>query len=131
MAGGELRQMRIDLKEALREHRLVDHSALLTMERVALVATELASNALKHGRPPAVVRLLRADGHFILDVADQDRNDLPEVNLSEDSAEGGRGLYIARSLAAEICWYATEHGKHVWVSFLIDPALAHDGDSNA
>lgn len=120
--------MRVDLQEALRVHRLVDHAVPLTTERVALVATELASNALKHGRPPAVVRLLRAGGHFILDVADQDRDNVPEVNAGDDTSEGGRGLHIARALGTEICWYLTGDGKHVWVSFPIDPARAENGD---
>jgi serine/threonine-protein kinase RsbW len=126
-AGGELRQMRADLREVLRTHRLADHSASQVAERAVLVVTELASNALRHGRPPAVVRLLRADGCFIVDVADQDRENVPEPATGGHTDDGGRGLLIARSMAGEVCWYTTEDAKHIWASFLTEPAVDRDG----
>jgi serine/threonine-protein kinase RsbW len=115
-----LRRLRADLKEALRRHRLGSPEVA---EQVGLVATELAGNALRHGRPPAVVRLLRAHGCFILDVADQDLDSTPKL-ANAHHGDGGHGLRIARSLSTEICWYATELHKHVWASF---PAPAGAG----
>jgi hypothetical protein len=41
-------------------------------ERLMIAATELAGNALRHGKPPTIVALLRADGHLIIDVTDND-----------------------------------------------------------
>ena len=90
-AGGELRQMRADLREALCAHRLADHSASPVAERASLVVTELTSNALRHARAPAVVRLLRADGRFTLNVADQDRENLPEPAVAGHTDNGGEG----------------------------------------
>jgi anti-sigma regulatory factor (Ser/Thr protein kinase) len=101
--------MRIELREALKAHRLAAHTASPVAERAALVATELAGNALRHGRSPAVVRLLRVDSRFILDVADQDRESIPEPAAGAHTDHGGRGLHIARSLAGELSWYTTEH----------------------
>jgi anti-sigma regulatory factor (Ser/Thr protein kinase) len=127
VAGGELRHLRAELREVLREHRLAGRSVSPVAERAALVVTELTSNALRHGRPPAVVRLLLADDCFVLDVADEDRASLPEPAAAEYTDDGGRGLHIARSLAKEVCWYTTEHAKHIWASFPFDPALDQDG----
>jgi hypothetical protein len=121
--GDELRRLRTDVRTALLVFRLVDRELLHELpERVVLVATELAGNALRHGRPPAVVRLLRADGHFILDVADHDPATAPKLAAVHDANGGGRGLHIARSLSLEVCWYATEVAKHVWASFPMNPA---------
>jgi serine/threonine-protein kinase RsbW len=122
-SGDELRQLRADLHQALHAHGLAGAGAgSETPERVVLVASELVSNALRHGRPPAVVRLLRADGHVILEVADRDPGGVPRLidpgPLDAQQADGGgRGLQIASSLALEVGWYATAAAKHVWASF--------------
>jgi serine/threonine-protein kinase RsbW len=129
-AGDALRQMRIELRAALRAHRLAARSVSPVAERAALVATELAGNALRHGRSPAVVRLLRVDSRFILDVADQDRESIPEPAAGAHTDHGGRGLHIARSLARELGWYTTEHAKHVWVSFPADAITGQDVADN-
>jgi serine/threonine-protein kinase RsbW len=125
-AGAALRQMRIELHEALRAHRLTTQAPSPVAERAALVVTELAGNALRHGRPPAVVRLLRVEGGFILDVADQDRENIPAPAAGAHTDHGGRGLLIARSLAGELGWYTTEHAKHIWARFPADPETDHD-----
>lgn len=126
VAGGDqLRPLRADLDEALRSHELVDREVLDEVsERMVLVATELASNALRHGLPPVVVRLLRADGYLIIDVADRNRDDVPRLADARQVQGGGRGLLIVRSLSAELCWYATDLAKHVWASFPMHPAKA-------
>ncbi|AGZ41771.1 ATP-binding protein [Actinoplanes friuliensis] len=110
-SGDELRSMRSGL------HLLVGTGDL--GERIVLVATELASNAIRHGRLPADVRLLRGDGEFILDVADSDLTGVPLLANAHHADSGGRGLQIARTLAGELCWYATDTDKHVWASFPI------------
>jgi len=86
-------------------------------EKVVLVASELATNALRHGLPPTVVRLLRADRGFILDVVDHDPTVVPDPAEEEPGDEGGRGLRIARRLALDVGWYATPSTKHVWARF--------------
>jgi anti-sigma regulatory factor (Ser/Thr protein kinase) len=86
-------------------------------EKVALVASELATNALRHGLPPTVVRLLRSDEAFVLDVADHDTGVIPQPEDEESDSEGGRGLQIARRLALDVGWYAADTTKHVWAQF--------------
>jgi two-component sensor histidine kinase len=116
--GDELRRLRADLHQALLEYRLVEQDPPEEgAGPVVLVATELASNALRHGLPPAHVRLLRADGRFFLEVADRDLQSVPALAQAHHAVGGGRGLHIVRSLALEVCWYATERSKHVWASF--------------
>jgi hypothetical protein len=86
-------------------------------EKVVLVASELAANALRHGLPPTVVRLLRAGRGFILDVVDHDPTVEPHPAEEDARDEGGRGLQIARRLALDVGWYATPSTKHVWARF--------------
>ncbi|GAA3348991.1 hypothetical protein GCM10020358_69520 [Amorphoplanes nipponensis] len=121
--GDELRPLRLGLGAALPAHRLVPRGAPgETVERVILVATELASNALRHGSPPAVVRLLRGADAFFVDVADHDPAGAPRLAGVHQAGVGGRGLHIARTLSAELCWYATATTKHIWASFPLPPA---------
>jgi len=121
-SGADLRPLRLRLGAALLAHRLVgpdepDGAA----DRVILVATELASNALRHGSPPAIVRLLRAAGEFLIDVADHDLAGAPKLAHVHDAGVGGRGLHIAGTLSREMCWYVTERTKHIWASFPTTP----------
>jgi len=117
-SGTELRPLRVGLRAALLAHRLVDAGEPDEMvDRVILVATELASNALRHGAPPAIVRLLRGAGEFVVDVADHDLAGAPRLAHVHEAGVGGRGLHIVRTLALDMCWYVTERTKHIWVSF--------------
>jgi anti-sigma regulatory factor (Ser/Thr protein kinase) len=95
--------------------------------RLALVVTELATNALRHAESHAHVRLSRGDGAWLVEVLDH-RPDLP-VAVPEARAlgEGGHGLLIVSRLASALGWYAAEGAKHVWA--LVDddrPAAAPD-----
>jgi len=121
--GDELRPLRLGLRDALSAHRLVDPAVTDEVtDRVVLVATELASNALRHGHPPAVVRLLRCDSRFLVDVADHDVAGVPQLAGIHLAGVGGRGLHIVRTLALDLCWYATTTTKHIWASFPVTDA---------
>jgi len=114
----ELRLLRTNLHEALTGHPMVAGESLDDIpEHMVLVATELATNGIRHGRPPTVVRLLCTDDEFVLDVADHDLENLPELVDTRPVHAGGRGLLIARSFSLEVGWYATEQTKHIWASF--------------
>jgi two-component sensor histidine kinase len=90
-------------------------------ERLVIVATELAGNALRYSRPPTVVALLRADGHLVLDVVDNEPRTAPVVEHRTPGA-GGLGLQLTEQLADQVGWYATEAAKHVWATFSITAA---------
>ncbi|MFC7529607.1 ATP-binding protein [Actinoplanes sp. GCM10030250] len=86
-------------------------------DRIAVVATELATNALRHGSPPAVVRLMQLDRRLIIDVADHDLEAEPRFDVERPPGSGGLGLMLARSFAVDVGWYRSEDSKHVWASF--------------
>lgn len=89
-----------------------------TAQSMGLVATELAGNALRHGRPPVVVRLLGDDDCYILDVSDHGVHDHPRpVTDRQDFVAGGRGLLICLAVAEQVCWYVTATTKHIWAAF--------------
>jgi len=110
---GDLRGLRAELRTA------VDVAAAGpdVTDRVTVVANELATNALRHGLPPTVVRLLREGDRLIIDVSDRDREAEPRVATNRPLGAGGLGLQLARRFAIDVGWYATELAKHVWASF--------------
>lgn len=86
-------------------------------DRVVLVASELATNALVHGCAPATVRLCGDRHDFLLDVLDHDVATTPHMAVGRAPGEGGFGLQIARHLSEEVGWYTTGSTKHVWATF--------------
>lgn len=114
----QLRDLRVGLIEALNSHTPSAREDLADIpDRMILVATELATNAIKHGIPPTIVRLLRTHDEFVLDVADHDLATVPELAHTRPINAGGRGLHIANAFALEVGWYATENTKHIWAAF--------------
>jgi serine/threonine-protein kinase RsbW len=118
-SGDDLRTLRAALSEALESPLPASLDDL--PERVALVATELATNALQHGLPPTTVRLLRHDDCFFVDVADHAPDSLPHVIATNLTDQRGRGMAIARSMALQVGWYISAQVKHVWASFPAAP----------
>ncbi|BBH65856.1 hypothetical protein ACTI_25410 [Actinoplanes sp. OR16] len=82
-----------------------------------MVATELATNALRHGRPPAEVRLLRVASLLVVDACDHDPDAEPQFDTERPLGQGGLGLLLARTFALEVGWYRDGSSKHVWASF--------------
>ena len=114
----DLRGLRASLRDALNRHGLVQGEDLDEVPHlVVLVATELASNALRHGRPPTIVTLLTTDDRFLLDVADHDVSSVPELTDISPTDSGGRGQFLAQSVTLDVAWYATGKTKNIWASF--------------
>ncbi|MFB4308356.1 ATP-binding protein [Actinomadura sp. GTD37] len=67
-----------------------------------LIVSELVTNALLHGQPPIVVRVVRdeADGRPVIEVEDSGGG-LPCVQPESESAISGRGLLLVAALAEE------------------------------
>lgn len=87
--------------------------------RIVLVASELVTNALRHGRPPVTVRLLRDGEGATLDVVDR-LPDIPPVVAGErPPGTGGFGLLLAGRAAHDVGWWRCgDSEKHVWARFL-------------
>ena len=116
----ELGRLRRELSQALLESH-PEHAAAhgeLT-EGMVLVCSELATNAIKHGRPPTVVRLM-SDGIYVLDVMDHDPVSIPAIARGRRAGEGGFGLVLTDMLAARVGWYSGDETKHIWASFPVD-----------
>src|SRR3954469_4111640 len=111
----ELRLLRASLRQALAGQPMPDGGVLDTVpEKMAIVATELAANAMAHARPPTTVRLFRTETTFILDVADSDPWVIPRFTDERRLRAGGLGLHMARKLSADLGWYVADETKHVW-----------------
>ncbi len=117
----QLRTLRGDLREQLSASApdLTGQGAPPT-DTVVLVTSELATNALAHGRPPAQVRLGLDGTHVLVVVSDGDPSHAPFLAEGRAPGDGGFGLQIARRLSAEIGWWSDEAGKHVWATFVAD-----------
>jgi serine/threonine-protein kinase RsbW len=114
----QLRDLRAGLIEALNARAPTARADLADVpERMVLVVTELATNAIKHGIPPTIVRLLRTRDEFVLDVADHDLTTVPQLANTRPLNAGGRGLHLANAFALEVGWYASETTKHIWAAF--------------
>lgn len=111
----ELRRLRADLRTAVAGSSQRAPGDLA--ERMAVVATELATNALRHGLPPTEVRLLRDHDRLIIDVADHDLAAAPVLDEDRPLGAGGLGLQLTREFAVDVGWYIGDATKHVWAGF--------------
>lgn len=115
---------------------------------VALVVSELVTNALRHALPSDVARdpnvppvrlqLARCTTRLVCAVRDPSRES-PMAGEAEDSAESGRGLFLVESFSDSWGWHPaqapgapgpsrTPQGKVVWAVFLLtdtDEAADH------
>jgi serine/threonine-protein kinase RsbW len=115
---GELKLLRASLYRAITGREFPKHAQLDDVpEKLVLVATELATNALRHGLPPTIVKLGRADHRFILDVADHEPQVPPALADDRAPGEGGLGLQLAKKLTLDLGWYVKDGTKHVWAEF--------------
>jgi two-component sensor histidine kinase len=122
----DLSGIRRELRAAVR-HRPWPTSDEADLERLLLIVEELASNGLRHGRPPVRVVVTADSTGCLLDVSDAAADRPPALARDRDPAAGGLGLPMVARLSARHGW--TVHGdrKHVWAR--ID-ATAAPGPSN-
>ncbi|MGW4194224.1 ATP-binding protein [Streptomyces sp. NPDC005004] len=129
--------------EAVREARRFTRATLESWdvgersEDIALVVSELVTNALRHALPgdaadgnadgtpgssPVRLHLMRWPGRLVCAVRDPS-HDTPVARESDDfSAESGRGLFLVDSFADGWGWHplaGSLNGKMVWALFLL------------
>ena len=92
-------------------------------DAAALLATELAANAVVHANTDFEVRIPERVEVFRVEVV----NDVPEMlaALKEPSVEGGRGLHIVDALST--CWGSEVRGAEKVVWFELGTSR-HDSD---
>ncbi|MFI2205048.1 SpoIIE family protein phosphatase [Streptomyces sp. NPDC020192] len=77
-----------------------------------LILSELVTNAIRYGRGPIGVRLLR-DRALICEVSDGSTTS-PHLRYAASTDEGGRGLFLVAQLADRWGTRYTPHGKVIW-----------------
>ncbi|WP_258055771.1 SpoIIE family protein phosphatase/ATP-binding protein [Streptomyces sp. Ru62] len=77
-----------------------------------LILSELVTNAIRYGRGPIGVRLLR-DRTLICEVSDRSTTS-PHLRYAASTDEGGRGLFLVAQLAGRWGTRYTPHGKVIW-----------------
>lgn len=88
-------------------------------EAAELLATELVSNALRHTKGPAALRLRWARRVLRIGVWDADATPpMPPLRIADPDAEEGRGLALIESCSDGWGWYplatSGDTGKYVW-----------------
>ncbi|MFF5231006.1 ATP-binding protein [Dactylosporangium sp. NPDC000521] len=83
-----------------------------------MVGHELVANALRHGMPPAVLRLLRRDGAVLIEVSDASPA-LPRIaEIDNETSTSGRGMFIVSRLARSWGVRPQPIGKIVWAELV-------------
>jgi anti-sigma regulatory factor (Ser/Thr protein kinase) len=84
--------------------------AVFTME---LVISELVTNAIRHGRQPVRLRLIRDDASLFCEVSDGS-SAAPHLRRARVWDEGGRGLLLVAQLTDRWGTRHTATGKIIW-----------------
>ncbi|MER7877449.1 SpoIIE family protein phosphatase [Streptomyces solisilvae] len=77
-----------------------------------LLVSELVGNAIRHGKGPFGLRLLRGDG-LICEVSDTSPT-TPRIRHASETDEGGRGLQLIAALSQRWGTRYTAEGKCIW-----------------
>lgn len=101
--------------------RLVEHFVAERMldvgHALCVIASELVTNAVLHGREPVELSLNYVGGEVVITVTDGDPDvDKVRLRVVDQAASGGRGLLLVAALAN--CWgtRGVGPGKAVWAT---------------
>jgi anti-sigma regulatory factor (Ser/Thr protein kinase) len=83
------------------------------IDRLALIASELVTNAVRHAQTEITIELTAEDGAIHLEVFDRGAGK-PTFLDQEPNVPGGLGLPIVEALASSWGMRAREDGKGVW-----------------
>ncbi len=98
-----------------------------SVDGLVLIASELATNALRHGGGSATVHLSTDGPTYLLEVVDRAPGAPPQVAVDRDSGDGGFGLVLALGVARQVGWFRSETSKCVWtVHTATTPALSRE-----
>ncbi|MEU9382425.1 SpoIIE family protein phosphatase [Streptomyces sp. NPDC048279] len=95
----------------------VDEETAYTTE---MIVSELVTNAVRYGTPPARLRLIK-DRTLTCEVHDSDSL-APRLRHAKTADEGGRGLFIVAQLAQNWGVRHTADGKTVWAEQTLPPS---------
>ncbi|MFE2446694.1 SpoIIE family protein phosphatase [Streptomyces melanosporofaciens] len=92
--------------------RLMDWGLEKLVFTTELVVSELVTNAIRYGRPPSRLRLIR-DRALICEVSDFSST-APHLRRARALDEGGRGLFLVAQVAQRWGTRLEAHGKTIW-----------------
>lgn len=81
---------------------------------LVLIASELAANAIRHGSPPALLRLDYSDERVRVTVSNHGSASDPRILDATDEAGHGRGLAMVQSLSDAMGWDRDGERLDVW-----------------
>lgn len=110
----DLTALRVRLRETLRDGGRPAAATDEEVEWLLLAFEELASNALRHGRPPVQVTLRTGADGWLLEVTDAAPDQPPAAAIGRDPAGGGLGLHLVARVASEHGWTVRGSRKQVW-----------------
>ncbi|MFI9272019.1 PAS domain S-box protein [Kitasatospora sp. NPDC052896] len=90
-----------------------------------LLASEVLTNAVQHGKGPVRLRLRCHPTELAVEVTDQSPH-LPHPRLAEADEESGRGLTLVEALAHRWGARPTDTGKTTWFTLPLDKAPRPD-----
>ncbi|MCZ2827442.1 SpoIIE family protein phosphatase [Modestobacter sp. VKM Ac-2986] len=94
------------------------------VERAVLVVDELASNALRHGAPPASLHIADEETRWIVLVTDSAPGRRPTPARGRREGQGGYGLYVVADLTLDHGVHYAADRKVVWVVLDKQPQLS-------
>ncbi|HEX6878037.1 MAG TPA: ATP-binding protein [Nocardioidaceae bacterium] len=104
-----------EARSYVRQHACPEH-ATIALDALSLIASELVTNAVRHGQPPIVLRLSCLTSEVRLSVTDTGtRLPRPRLPHAQGTRGGlGLGLVIVARVAQEWGTIPLPLGKEVW-----------------
>lgn len=90
-----------------------------------LILSELVTNAIRYGRSPIGLRLLRDHDSLICEVGDGTSTS-PHLRRATLTDEGGRGLFLVAQMSRRWGTRYTDRGKIIWAEQALDGEAAWD-----
>ncbi|HEY1641441.1 MAG TPA: SpoIIE family protein phosphatase [Streptosporangiaceae bacterium] len=87
-----------------------------------LVVSELVTNAIRYGRPPIRLLLIRQEPDMLICEVSDGSSTSPHLRRAGATDENGRGLFLISQVAHRWGTRYTESGKTIWVEQHLDAA---------
>jgi len=110
----DLTALRVQLRAELTDGSCPAGAGEDDIEQLLLAFEELASNGLRHGRPPVRVTVTTTGSGWVLEVSDGAPDRPPTPAIGRDPATGGLGLYLVAGLSTSHGWAVDAGRKRVW-----------------